>query len=325
MILYSFLCAFLLSVTAWGQVMDHTASFRMVNADSYIRLHYDNDLLAGTDQYYTQGIHLEWVCPALAGNPLNRLLMVSGKNAPRFGIALEHNGYTPTSIRSNQILYGDRPFAGVIMLKVLGASSHSAQRYRLTSSLSLGMIGPVAGAEQIQRMIHRWTNGIDPQGWQYQIKNDLILNYEAGLEKNVFRSRYFLLNGVATGRVGTLSTRLSAGATLMLGKLPSAVVAAFGERNIAGRKQRWAVHLYAQPVVHWVGYDATLQGGLLFNRDSPYTLAGQAIERLVFEGRAGVVFAVGSFYGEYSQSVISREFVTGEAHGWGGVMVGVLF
>ena len=319
------LFACLLSVTAWGQVMDNTASFRMLDADGYIRLHYDNDLLAGTDQYYTQGIHLEWVSPALAGNPLNRLLMVSGKDAPRFGIALEHNGYTPTNIRSDQILYGDRPFAGVILLKGFEASQDVAQRYRLTSSLSLGMIGPVAGAEQIQRMIHRWTNGTDPQGWQYQIRNDLILNYEVGVEKNLLRSRYFLLNGMATARLGTFSSRLSAGATLMLGKLPSVMLTAFGGRDVSEKKQQWTVHLYAQPVVHLVGYDATLQGGLVFNRHSSYTLTGREIERLTFQGNAGIVFAMGSFYGEYSQSVVSREFTRGDAHGWGGLMVGVLF
>jgi hypothetical protein len=43
--------------------------------------------------------------------------------------------------------------------------------------LSVGVIGPAAGGEEIQTAIHRNTKNDLPHGWRYQIQNDFILNY----------------------------------------------------------------------------------------------------------------------------------------------------
>ncbi|MEO7992272.1 MAG: lipid A deacylase LpxR family protein, partial [Chryseolinea sp.] len=266
----------------------------------------------------------EFVSPVLKGNPLSTLLIIPKENKNQFGLAIEHNAYTPTSISSNKILYGDRPFAASLMVKTFVGSNHPSRHYRITSSLSLGMIGKVAGAHQIQQTIHKWINDTDPQGWQYQIKNDLILNYEVGIEKSIFLSRYFLFNGLASGRVGTLNTKFSLGSTIMLGKLNSAITSAFSN-VISVQKQKINFHLYAQPVINTVIYDATLQGGMIFNLDSPYTLSNKEIEHFTFQGNAGVVFTLGSFNIEYFQSVISKEFTTSHYHRWGGLRIGIFF
>ncbi len=317
-------CIYLISTVALSQTIDNTASFRMNTAESLIRFHYANDYFTGSDEYYTQGMNLEFVSPALKRNPISKLLITLKENKDQFGLAIEHNAYTPTSISSNQILYGDRPFAASLLLKTFSASIHPTKRYRITSSLSLGIIGKVAGAHQIQKTIHKWINDTDPQGWQYQIKNDLILNYEVGIEKSIFYSRYFLLNGLASGRVGTLNTKFSLGSTIVLGKLNSAITSAFSDITSI-QKQKFTLHLYAQPIINTVVYDATLQGGMIFNLDSPYTLTSKEIEHFTFQGNAGVVLTLGSFNIEYFQSIISKEFTASHYHRWGGLRIGILF
>ena len=100
----------LLSAPAYAQMVDNTASFRTVDADSYIRLHYENDFFTATDYYYSQGINLEFVHPWFNDSFLTKML-IAGKDRVQKGIALEHNGFTPTSTESDSILYGDRPYA----------------------------------------------------------------------------------------------------------------------------------------------------------------------------------------------------------------------
>ncbi len=310
---------------AFAQVIDNNASFRIVNANHYIRIHYENDYFSGTDEYYTQGVNVEFVAPALKKNPLNKLLLLPKAGIHQFGIALDHAAYTPTSIAFNSILYGDRPFAAYAMAKSFASSSNAAKRLRTTSVLSIGMMGKVAGAFEIQRAIHRWIGDTDPKGWQYQMKNDLIINYEAAIEKNIFHTDFLLVNGFTALRAGTLSDKFSLGTVLMAGKFNNAINTAFAGKEATDEKQRFTFHFYAQPMLNVVGYDATLQGGLLFNRNSPYTLSSKEIERVTFQGNAGLVFNIGSYYVEYYQSVLTKEFETGHRHNWGGVRIGLLF
>ncbi len=314
-----------LTTAAFSQVIDNTASYRMIDAERYIRFQYDNDYFTDSDLYYTQGLNLEVISPTLKKNPLTRLLITPKENINQVGLAVEHNAYTPTSISSNEIRYGDRPFAASLMIKTFGASVNPSRRYRITSSLSLGMIGPVAGAYQIQKTIHRWIKGTDPQGWQYQIKNDLIINYEVGVEKNIIHSNHVLLNGFVAGRLGTYSTKFSAGSTFMLGKFNSTITRCFSGKKLSIEKQKFTYHFYLQPIVNIVLYDATMNGGLVFNRDSRYTLSNKEIERFTLQGNAGVVFSIGSFYIDYFQSILSKEFTTGDYHRWGGLRVGCIF
>jgi lipid A 3-O-deacylase len=304
-----------------AQVIDNLASFRTMSTNRYIRLHYENDYFSETDIYYTQGGNLEWVAPALEKFPISKLLITASENK-QYGIALEHEAYTPTSIQHSDILYGDRPFAAAVFLKTFAMSNHPGKRLRVTSALSLGVIGQASGARWIQETIHRWIHDTNPKGWNNQIQNDVVLNYEAGVEKNFFHFRnYFLVNGFAGARAGTLSDKASLAAVFMLGKINPAITSMFSDMEM--KKSKFNFHFYFQPVVSSVFYDATLQGGVF--RESPYTLSFDQVSRFTLQGNAGVVFYIKSVYLEYFQSYITKEFNTGTDHHWGGIRIGVNF
>jgi lipid A 3-O-deacylase len=65
-----------------------------------------------------------------------------------------------------------------------------------------------------------------------------------------------------------------------------------------------------------VGYDATLEGGLL-NRSSAYTMTGSEISRFVFQTSLGLVISYGGFQIEAEQFMLSPEFNEGLWHKWG--------
>jgi lipid A 3-O-deacylase len=312
------LFAGLVPFNAIAQVIDNTLSHKNISDDSYFRVNYENDFFSATDIYYTQGIHVEIVDKWIQHFPLTRLLMHSLRGYTRYGLAAEHDGYTPTSISSDAILYGDRPFAACLFLKTFVITTDTVKRQRFSTTLSTGIIGQAAGGMEMQTGIHRWLHDITPHGWQYQIHNDAVVNYQADCEKQLVAYRnIFLLDAGGMARAGTLSDKLAAGATIIVGcfELPYAA-------RQTGR--RLHVYTYERPVINVAGYDATLQGGL-FNKTSPYTINAADMTRVTFENRFGVVISYRKLYLEYFQSYLSREFKTGNYHVWGGVQIAAGF
>jgi lipid A 3-O-deacylase len=306
----------LISAGSPAQRIDNTASYRNVAGEKYFRLHYDNDFETKTDYYYTQGYCLEFVHPVLKKNPVIRLLPNLKNSNIKTGLAFEHYGFTPTSIKSDEILRNDRPFAGVIILKSFSVSIDSIRRQRLVSVLSLGMIGPAAFAGKMQAAIHRRTGDPEPRGWQFQIRNDAVVNYELAHEKELIHYASIIsIHTSARIRLGTLSDKAETGFIFLLGRYSSPF-------RSAEKKRNFQLYAYSHPYVSFVGYDAALQGGLL-NRSSPYTITGNQINRITFQNNYGLVLGFRKLYMEYYRTYISKEFKTGREHGWGGIKIGL--
>ncbi len=299
-----------------AQKMDHLASFRDIKSDFYFRFNYDNDYFAATDKDYTQGYNLELVAPVLENNPLNFLLLAPKGTVFKYGLSIEHIGFTPEQYQRSEIQFGDRPFAAAIMVKSFLVVTDTQKKTRITSSLSLGIIGPGAFGREMQAGIHRLTGNKIPLGWRHQIKNDVVLNYRLGFEKRIWSyNDLFSLQSHASAQLGTLFTHASAGISSNVGLIDS---------PFTGDKKGFRLYLYAQPTLKLVGYDATLQGGL-FNRDSPYTISADAVERFTAQFDFGLVLKTRTLYFEYTRSLITREFETGQASAWGGVNIGFTF
>ncbi len=306
-----------LTIMCWqkagAQAIDNLQAYKYINDDRYIRLNYENDFFTATDEYYTQGINLEVVSPAMHRNPLTHVLPVPKHWQTQYGFDIQHNGYTPTNTDNNDIRYGDRPFAGTLMLNTFGLSTDTVNRQRLSSSISTGVIGPLAGAGQMQRSIHKWLGNYTPHGWDNQVANDVILNYEVAYEKQLLSySRYASLTASALGHAGTLTDKLGLGTTLMLGY--------FKDPFNNTQARHFTIYAYDHPKVELIGYDATLQGGV-FNKESPYTIASYDISRITFQNRWGVVVQYRRIYLEYFQSYLTKEFAGEHDHRWGGIQI----
>jgi hypothetical protein len=299
-----------------GQRINTTPLYRNVSSEKYFRLHYENDYFSTTDIYYTQGINLEYVHPTIGKFFTSRLLVHLASKEVKFGISLEHEAYTPTSISHSEILAGDRPFAAVVFFKTFSIANDAARRERVSSSLSAGAIGPIAGGKEIQETIHRWINYTQPLGWQNQIRHDIILNYQIDYERGlIMYPNHFSFSGKAGACVGSLNTKAYAGVILMAGYFDDPF------ENFSKQKKKLQAYLYAEPLLQIVGYDATLQGGLV-HRASPYTISAGQISRWVLQGNLGLVVKINTVQVEYFQSYLTKEFETGSSHLWGGVRIG---
>ncbi|UOQ77774.1 lipid A deacylase LpxR family protein [Hymenobacter sp. 5516J-16] len=307
----------LLVVPAAGYAQDRADSTR-TSPDRLLAYSFANDAFLRTDYYFTQGMTLLLVSPALQHSPVNRILGPVPRGSILYhGIRLHYDGFTPLRIQDPFIRVGDRPYASYIYADLLRVARHPARRLLITTALNVGFIGPAAGAKGFQTKLHEWLGAPTPRGWDYQVQTDLVLGYEGRLEKQLLALGHFLeLTGQASASVGTLHTYAGTGATVRLGQRPSA----FESLGVASRGNRAGqplVQAYAQAQLEGrlVGYNATLQGGLL-NRRSPYVLPTSAVSRAVARGTGTVGVGYSGVRLEGALTWISPEFQGGRAHRW---------
>ena len=308
-------CLFV-AFTGFAQAIDNTSSMRRMDSDTYFRINYENDFFTATDYYYTQGVSFEYANPTLKKFLLSRLLIHPESWHTTNGIAYELDGYTPTNIREDFIRYGDRPFAGCMMLKTFNVAVDSTGHNRIASNFTIGVIGQAGGGRDIQYNIHKWLHNILPHGWQYQIRNDAIINYGISHEKQLLAvGKWISLKSWENIQAGTLNDKIGVGTILSIGNSSNSFT-----RNTGFFKLR----VYEQPIVSAIAYDATLQGGML-DHGSPYAIPTSQINRITFQNNLGFVINIGRLNLEYFQTYLSKEFKTGQEHKWGGVRIGVVF
>jgi lipid A 3-O-deacylase len=196
-------------------------------ADLY-SLKVENDIIAtGSDGHYTNGFELmrsfepdgdHWsrrfaeTVPGWAADEVDNI-------AYRLG----HQIYTPNDIERAGLIEDDRPYAGLLFagLSIHSATQHDGWRGTSGLHLDLGIVGPAAGAERVQRRVHDVTDSAEPKGWDKQLRNEPFVNlaYQhrwwlqqrfAGLEFEYGPSAGFSL--------GNLYTYGSAGLGLRFGK-----------------------------------------------------------------------------------------------------------
>ncbi len=317
--MYKFFILFFILIvsSSHAQVINTAYTYRDINGSRHFRYQYENDFFTATDELYTQGINLEYTSPKQKNFLTGRLLISPSNYSSTYEVGLQHNGYTPQSIQDPNIRLNDRPYAAAFMLQFSNTALHSTKKIRISSSISAGVLGHIAGGEWMQKTIHRNLDNVAPQGWQHQIANDIVLNYRLQIENSIISiGNYLLLNTTAGIDAGTLLNRISAGGNLSLGIFHS---------PYQNKESSYSVNIrvYVHPQIHAIGYDATLQGGLF--SQSPHTFTSNEIERFVFDNRYGINLQIHKLYLEYYYQTRSKNFKQGKAHSWGGLAIGLVF
>ena len=221
-------------------------------ATSYFTATLENDLFVGNDSGYTNGIAVGWThagftefddqnlpgwIHALAGH-----LYVGTAAGKRRAVsyAVGQAMQTPGDITVTRPLPDDAPYAGLL------AWSVSLQAYdeRVVDrwGLTLGVVGPLSGAEPAQKLIHEVIGADEPRGWENQIDNEPV--FAAGVERLWRIGNHALgdstaadIIAIASGDLGNLQSRVALGMGVRLGRglersFPSAAV-------LPGRRANW--------------------------------------------------------------------------------------
>lgn len=262
----------------------------------YVEAVSENDLystlVTNDDHWYTNGLRLEYglgsqdPTPPLLGRWPARFtdrlcgawcLPSAGEIAvDTIGYAIVSNTYTPSDTQLITPDPRDRPYAGVLFVSQLydrvfvREGRITAQRHL---SIDLGVIGPAAGAGEIQRWWHRRIGAAVPRGWSSQIDDEPIVQVGWREERRVVRfGEVGELWAQGRGELGTLRVMAVAGGQARFGW--------FGRRFDAREAQApWISAVYANAGVEarLVAWNATIDGGAFTGGSSvsSKTLLGQ--------------------------------------------------
>ena len=140
---------------------------------------YENDVFNNEDNGYTNGIRLAWTSAERpifnwAQEAANKIIPTAAKGKKRTTMALGQSIFTPQNLSDPNLIKNDRPYAGWLYSSygIMFDTGKTLDNFILT----LGVVGPLSGAEQTQEQVHKIVNGANPQGWSHQLHNELGIN-----------------------------------------------------------------------------------------------------------------------------------------------------
>jgi hypothetical protein len=142
-----------------------------------LSFHFANDLFAASDRGFTGGLKFNWLHKVRTERGLESWLRwIPLPQVPSlqkaFSLSLGQHMYTPKDLSRSDLIEEDRPYAGVAYLS-LGIYGQSSD-YQDFMELTAGLVGPGAGGEASQRLIHRTVGNSHPRGWRHQLKNEPV-------------------------------------------------------------------------------------------------------------------------------------------------------
>ncbi len=285
--------------------------------DRYILLTFDNDIFAETDYYYTNGFSVGMIHPWFNNRLFYKLMPDLGQASTKlYGIRIQQQMFTPYNPEAVEVIPDDRPFAGVLLAEFFKLSNRSDKGLFLQTSLRLGLIGPASLAGALQSSAHK----LKPTGWDYQIANDLLINIDMSLQKAFRVSKHIEMAGGVDAGIGTYKTYIGASAQIRAGSFRSfcSNISSSTIGLIPRFDKSISYWFFLEPAIHFIAYDATLNGGML-NKKSPHRFSYEQLHHFTTQFNAG--FSV--FYRNTGLSLrwtrISTEFIGGKEHNWGNI------
>jgi hypothetical protein len=281
----------------------------------------DNDgyLAQGSDRYYTNGIFFYYRKALKVDN--------TGSNLQNKVLGFEmgqkmfnaQSGYVPNAE------YIDRPFAAY---SYIGSTLNFLYKNESNLKLSaqLGIVGPAAGGEPVQKFIHNTFGFYTLNGWQYQIKNNVELNLGAEYNKLLARASWIDLSLASYANLGNGFTGAGVGPLLRLGNFNQLFNSISTQSTVSAADQPGLLHahelfFYYKPQINAVVYDATIQGSL-FNKNHDPNSQQVTLDKkpVVFSQQFGVAFTTSRFTFDIAAIFHTREVKEMlQSHQWGSV------
>jgi len=161
---------------------------------------WDNDLILGLDQGYTNGVRLSYLTSSsrdqvatssrlsrVAGQWLDAVPGIDTEDQDQaVSLSLRQLMVTPDDIAREQPSPGDLPYAGILLLSSTVWSWDA--NYITGYGAHIGMVGPKSGAEASQKWVHKVTGSVEPRGWDYQLGTDVVGGLQGTHAQKVWRS-----------------------------------------------------------------------------------------------------------------------------------------
>ena len=198
----------------------------------YFGASFENDIFFDDDGGYSNGLMVNWGyydLDALDNDSLpNWLAYLTDKtylsSLPNRQYATHYNLgqfiQTPVDIKQTALIEEDAPYVGLLAWEVNILVYNQSIIDDL--SLTIGVVGPAAGAKELQKSVHEQLSANQPMGWDNQIDNEVVVRLQL---KRLWRnasvdfgsSEVDFISGLSVG-VGNLLSDASAGIGIRWGQ-----------------------------------------------------------------------------------------------------------
>lgn len=317
------------------QLVSHCEAQRAVfmnRADETVAgFDFANDVFFKTDKYFTHGTRIFTYNDFLKSTPLRWLnLKTSGPKTDYYqGIYLLSNLYTPRDLEDTGIIINDRPYASYMLIGLSGISNNPSDKYRLTSEVAGGVMGNTALGKQIQSLGHLIPPNNPPKGWDKQLSNSFVANYFTRIDYLLAEvPRRFEGFISAEGNIGTLQINGSVGGFVRLGLFDPYLrsIGPTTKRNVNYKRiTGYQLYIRVGQELKLVGFDATMEGGLIKQKQNQYTLASEDVTRQLWNTHAALGFSLRNLFVEVRGDYVTHQFKGGTDHRWGNIHAGFAF
>jgi lipid A 3-O-deacylase len=282
----------------------------------FVTVTYENDVFAGFDRHYTNGMQLAFLVDRRKlPEALRSLPPLRWSSDPDVVLAIGQRLYTPLDSDRNPPSPTDRPYAG--WLYAMADMRIRNGRALDHLSASLGVVGPAALGRQTQDLAHRLFDSGRSNGWSSQIGNEatVMLGYErtwpsiAGFGIRGLRADISPRVGATIGNVFTYA---NAGFVARLGRnmpddVPAASVSLGPPRDgYRGSSKGFGWYVWAGAEARAVGWNIFLDGNT--------TDGSKSVKRRIFgqDSQVGIVAAWPRWRLGFTYVSRGREFETQE-------------
>lgn len=232
-LLKSGLCAFLCIILLLpGAAAAESALSDTSSLHRSFSFYLENDVIAGKDSQYTNGVKLTWSRFGMDKYPDSRPYkwLYPLVNFVGFGktpgsikavtFSVGQNIYTPDDIEKKEVIKDDRPYAGITYFEI--GFHQRLDRHMDTLEFYGGLVGPDSYAREVQSSVHKILNSEDPKGWDNQLNDEPVIGVIYEYKKRILASN--LENGFGHdlifntgGGLGNAQTYYSMGLLFRIG------------------------------------------------------------------------------------------------------------
>ena len=271
----------LLMLFLLGPTLDTQAEDSLrVDRDKYFtrefQLIIENDvfLIPSRDRYYSSGIGLVRRTAPHKEHKFYKAFAATFPNLKNliWGLALVHNFYTNRRISESNVSQFDHPYAGWLYAATdLNVFVNSKSSFY--GQFDIGVVGPLAGGEEIQEAWHR-AFGLDaPQGWDYQMNNTPAINLKLAYNRELITTSFFGLISESSFQFGTIKNNLRQDGVIRLGKVKPFYNTIYTNSKLGnGMQKSWSsteydhieeIYIYAGAGIEYVIYNSIIDGNFI--------------------------------------------------------------
>ncbi|WP_316815699.1 lipid A deacylase LpxR family protein [Pedobacter nyackensis] len=312
-------------------ILLHVVSYSYAQHDTRNRLlqaYWDDDYINfygnGTDKAYTNGTRftLFYTKNKPSHFLFERVFPKAGDSSKNvFGFGLSQLIFTPRDIANPNFQPNDYPWSGALYATYSHYSYNEKKKYDLQTELDLGVIGPASLAEQTQKMIHKFVNYQEPNGWDNQFRNSLMLNLNFTAEKQLLTKGNFLeVIGGGQVMIGTGTNAAAVYSLIRIGKMSPYFQGLIRHYSRSDALNKTQLYFVFKPRVQWVLSNAILQGRTTANKEYY-----RPINNLLASYSFGVVLVINRFSVSSIQTTSTPWLQGLYSHTWGNFTFTYLF